>query len=376
MDISSSANAVAPLTQEVDTRNAKLPSCLVNSLRSELQGHILSYLRKYDRLAITATCRNLAVFRADAKRWSANFKLYVRPKTKEELGQTVVRIGCQTQIALKIPIELNLSKIHPSIPELQDIISSNSQFSNRIETLICALQGMIEEAFECFQRLPNLKTLNVSQLDLASFHLLLACKHLNSLTTIDFSYKRIGDKGVSSFAQSVAFPVLSDLNLCGNRIGAIGVRAIAQSMHLRSLTNLDLSWNYLGSNEAIVLAGSEHLTSLTGLNLKRNRICNVGVIALTLSEHFKKLTALNLSWNKIDAGGAIALAGSNHFHALTHLNLSNNAIGSFGVIALTQSHSLVYLSSLNLNQCSVRSDTLNAWRRQHVHINEQGGADT
>ena len=182
------------------------------------------------------------------------------------------------------------------------------------------------KAAPLFQGHPNsfLKLSAVQQLAVSKLKIIGRCapehfqqiaetiKQSSSMTTVDLSWKNIGDDGARALADALKVSCsMTSVNLIGNKIGADGARALADALKVsRSMTSVDLGGNKIGDDGARALADALKVSSsMTSVDLLQNDIGADGARALADAlKVSRSMTTVNLSWNNIGDDGARALA--------------------------------------------------------------------
>ena len=141
---------------------------------------------------------------------------------------------------------------------------------------------------------------------------------------------------------SVSFPALHSLFLCGSRLSAT-VCAVLSQASLPSL--MALSFSDQGLNAAGLSKLMQASWPLEKLDLANNNLGHLAVAALSKSSWCRRLKSLSLNGNHLGEKGVRAL-GAGQFEALTTCNLKHCGIGSHAAVTcLAQMHfpELVYL---------------------------------
>ena len=144
--------------------------------------------------------------------------------------------------------------------------------------------------------LVDLRTLRVTSCQVRAGSLAPSLAAMAQLTSLNLSYKSIGDAGAASLAPSLALMAqLTSLDLGDNRIGAAGAVSLAPSLAVTArLTSLHLGDNDIGDAGAASLAPSLALMAqLTWLDLRNNDIWSAGAALLPS----RCLPRLSLYWS-------------------------------------------------------------------------------
>lgn len=130
-----------------------------------------------------------------------------------------------------------------------------------------------------------------------------------SLRSASFPNTGIGDDGLEALVRSPIFEHLNSpsLNLMMNRIGDRGVTTLAESEHLLRYREIVLRENNCGDRGAADLAASASAANLTHIDFWRNRIGDAGAAALSQSPHLGRIVDLCLKENRIGPDGEAAL---------------------------------------------------------------------
>ncbi len=136
---------------------------------------------------------------------------------------------------------------------------------------------------------------------------LAACAHLATVTALDFTGGRIGEKGARALAESPHVRGLRSLSLsqCHAKDGVLV--ALAESSSLVSLRALDLEWNEFSARGWKALTHASALPALEDLRVPSNDLGPVGWTTLVASPLMARLCALDLAMTRPTAKGLEAL---------------------------------------------------------------------
>lgn len=182
------------------------------------------------------------------------------------------------------------------------------------------------------------------------------------VSTVDLSYKDIGNTGASSIAEAVRVnKSLTHLYLTSNNIWPDGALSIAEALlHNKTLSFLGLSHNRMGNAgvSRIAKAVMNH-QSITHLDFSINQVDSFGVLSIAeLLQHNRTLTSLQFSYNRIGPNGASSIANSlRRNETLTLITLDSCQIGSSGTSSIAEALKINRgLAYLDLSYNDIKDD--------------------
>ncbi|XP_069464967.1 dynein regulatory complex subunit 5 [Ambystoma mexicanum] len=186
-----------------------------------------------------------------------------------------------------------------------------------------------------------------------------------SLTTLDFSYNHIGDRGARAVGRLINSSKLEHLNLCDNKIRAHGGQAIGHALSKNStLISLNLRLNRIGDEggQAICLALLQN-TSLVNLHLGSNEMSEPTATVLSqVLSHNTVLRDINLSCNHIGLdGGKQLMEGMSDNKTVVEFDLRLTEVGQESEFCINQ--------ILRANQEGARLGSLAKMKSESSQVN-------
>jgi hypothetical protein len=141
-----------------------------------------------------------------------------------------------------------IGNVISKIQELHTLKLSNANINDK------ALLTLNEGFRNVGKKTNSIETLDLSKNQIEGENVFSVLGHLKTLTSLDLSSNKIGDKGAAALAEALpSMTGLTELNLNSNKIGDEGATALAQVLpYLKKLKRINLSNNmihYEGVNE-------------------------------------------------------------------------------------------------------------------------------
>ena len=168
--------------------------------------------------------------------------------------------------------------------------------------------GHVSKICECdFENLETLELVNNRRITSAACEMLANCEKRKNLTSLSFSFTKIGDLGVGCLCSSLLFTNMRHLDLQNVGLTEFGAVLIATSPTMKQLKELDLSRNGIGNSGISAITNSSMLSNLEMLWLSNTGLDDEGVKTFGNS-FFYKMKLIDLEMNNLSVKGAIELA--------------------------------------------------------------------
>ncbi|CAF0709629.1 unnamed protein product [Brachionus calyciflorus] len=305
-----------------------------------------------DRISsIKIESMTLYLYKIQFQSIDAIFKTLKKSKNLKSLKLTGIQLSITNNIFKKLKILKNLTSLDLSGNKLYTVqpkVFSDTLLSLNKLTDLDISENQLED-LDVFEKLINLKSLNISNNYLGTNGISNTLKNLSNLTKLNISSNYIGLESADSVSENLKYLTnLKILNISNNELGDEGTRSISESLKkFQNLTKLDFSGNNTKSSGAFHLAQAlKFMKNLTVLKISNNNLGFEG--AQYISESLallQNLTTFDVSSNNVGPKGAKSISQSiKELKDLNHFDFSGNIIDFEGAKDL--SNILSYLTKI------------------------------